>query len=358
MEENYFEKSDGQSIEATESPDHTSQKRDIRVQQITTILELLKQKGERGDGGRSESTEKLIADIEKKLGKKIPKESANKIYEKEDAQNAQIAETVRNLERLKKVASILSPDDFLYLEKILGNISGSSEKIFPLSGLLLHTTTDHALQSILKEGALRQEVTMADGTKKNGAYFTDADFSEALTFHTIWDDANCNDAIKKISSEKYFDQIESLARYCWSTEDLQRETKEYISRLSNDEVNVSSAHDVADFFQQMKNTIRSHEIPGDPEKTSQIFGITLAFHKNDLPEQTKEGTVGLQRLWERRVYSPDGVSLKNVRVIFAPEARIAKVKEILKGTTLEGVKIRPSEELEIARILQEVEKQP
>ena len=131
---------------------------------------------------------------------------------------------------------------------------------------------------------------------------------------------------------------------------------DHIKNLSGGSADIQSKQDVVDFLARIKKTARKQEIPGDPEKTNRLYGVTICYKKEDVPELTKAGTMGPQKRWEQRIYSPDGISIQNAHMIFAPQERIDDVKGILSNAGMEHLEVRPSEELEILRLTHEADK--
>ena len=75
------------------------------------------------------------------------------------------------------------------------------------------------------------------------------------------------------------------------------------------------------------------------------------FEKAGLSGLSKEGTNQLNRYTEQRLYSDDGLSIDSVKTLFVPESQMSAIRQMVHGTALEGVEIRPSEELEAIRMV-------
>jgi len=289
--------------------------------------------------------------LEGALGTDLSEESAGMIHQNMVDSTIEQAkkdnERFDDLQRLKKVAETLSPDDFIYFEKILGNQEGRTDQLYDLEGKAMHTTPSSAFKKILESGRIVQDIHNDDtGRDKRGAYLTDADSKEGLTYHTLWDDAKSPAGDKAFSSAKYFDQVKELADHFWSTDEGREKAIAYVKGKRPDH-DIRSKDDLTVFFEGMRKGLEIKE--------GGAAAISLVFEKDELPELSKDGTNELNRNWEQRLYSDSGLDVSKTRTIFVPETKISDIRNMIRGTILEGVEIRPSEELEVIRLLKKIE---
>jgi hypothetical protein len=248
---------------------------------------------------------------------------------------------------LKEAKDLLSKEDFEYVEKLIENKENGVDGLFDLSGKVMHTTPDHAFKKILESGRLLQDIHLyGDGEDEKGVYLTDADSEQGLTYHTLWDDAKSPNQSKEFSSAKYFDQVQDLAEYFWSNEESRKSAMAYVQER-NPEAKIESQDDLIEFFQNMREVLSQGT-------SSEATGVTLIFDKDELPETSKKGTNELNQHWEQRIYTDEGVDVSLVQTIFVPENKIPSIREMVRGTSMEDVEIRPSEELEVIRTLKKI----
>lgn len=336
----------------------SSEIRDERVSRINQELEGFDLQASTPDEvqqiqkQREQEYRSKVAELEQGLGTELSDESKDQIHQNmvgsaiEQAQKDN--ERFDNLQRLRKAAETLSPEDFVYFEKILGNQEGRIDQLYDLKGKVLHTTPDFAFRKILKNGRILQDVHN-DDTKKmmKGVYLTDADSELGLTFHTLWDHAKSPSDMKALDSSKYFDQIQEMATFFWSTPERQKKSREYVKDKGNG-LEVKTKDDLVKFFQQMRNGLTA------PEK-NRATGVTLAFEKDGLSGLSKEGTNQLNRYTEQRLFSDDGLLIDGVKTLFVPESQMSTIRQMVHDTALEDVEIRPSEELEVIRMVRLLE---
>ena len=329
-----------------------SEIRDERMSQINQELESLNHQTSTSEnvqqnmGQREQEYQTKVAELEQGLDTQLGAESKNMIHQQmvDSAveQTQKDKERHDNLQRLKKAAETLSPEDFLYFEKILGNQEGRVDQLYDLRGKVLHTTPDSAFKKILESGKILQNLYKDDSVEQ-GAYLTDADSEIGLTFHTLWDDVKSSAEDKKFSSAKYFDKVDELADFFWSTDEGQKRVADYFKKR-NPDISIRSKDDLAALLRNMRSGMQTK---GEDKAT----GVTLVFEKDELPELSKEGTNELNRYTEQRLYSKEGLDIAKVKTIFVPEAHMSDIRKTIQGTTLDGADIRPSEELEVIRMV-------
>lgn len=307
---------------------------------------------------REQAYQKKIQELETGLGQPLSEESKVEIHQNlVDSITGQAwrdNERFDNLQRLKRAADILTPQEFLYFEKILGNQEGKTDQLYDLRGKAMHTTNSFYLEKILAAGSIRtdnvQEGMYGAGTP--GASFTDGDFEKAISFQLAWDDQNTRSADKQFNTQRYFDKAENLVRYFWDTKP--EETKRYFGKGGGKEIR--TFEDVMRIVEGFRSQAKPREIADDLEQLSKLFGVTIAFNKDRLPDLTKDGIEGLQRDFELRSYREGGVPLVEASTIFVPESQIGVMKYKLDEYGLTHIGVRPSEELEVimmAKILEE-----
>lgn len=301
---------------------------------------------------REQDYQLQLKKLEGELGADLSEESAGMIHKNMVDSTIEQAkkdnERFDGLQRLKKAAETLSPADLIYFEKVLGNQEGRIDQLYDLEGKVMHTTPGSVFKKILESGRIVQDIHNDDtGRDKRGAYLTDADSKEGLTYHTLWDDAKSPTGDKAFSSAKYFDQVKDLADHFWSTDEGRENAIAYVKGKRPD-LDIKSKDDLTAFFEGMRKGLKTKEGGGDA-------GISLVFEKDELPELSKDGTNELNRHWEQRLYSESGLDVSKTRTIFVPETKISDIRNMIRGTILEGVEIRPSEELEVIRLLKKIE---
>jgi len=298
-----------------------------------------------------------LTKLEQELGTRLGDESKDLIYQNmvdstiEQAQRDN--ERFDNLQRLKKAAETLSPEDFLYFEKILGNQEGRIDQLYDLKDKVFHTTNDFNFRKMLESGNIRTDSDQEGMYGSHGASFTDGDFSETVSFQTLYEDQNTHSSDKKFNSQNYGDKAEDFVRYFWDNK--QEKTRQYLSKISGGK-KVETFKDALKIAEGFKFKAKPKELENNPEALSKLYGLTIVFEKDKLPDLTKKGTEGLQRDFELRSYRKDGVSLSEASTVFVPESQIENMRQILQEHGLVHIDIRPSEELEVIRMVKLLEK--
>jgi len=305
---------------------------------------------------RQQEYDSKMAELEQGLGIPLGAESKKMIHQNmvdgaiEQAQRDN--ERFDNLQRLKKAAETLSPEDFLYFEKILGNQEGRIDQLYDLSNMVFHTTNDINFRKMLESGNIRTGVEQEGMYGSRGASFTDGDFPETATFQTLYEDQNTHSDDKKFNSQDYGDKAGNFVRYFWDNK--QEETKQYLSKISGGK-KIETFEDALKIAEGFKFKAKPKELENDPEALSKLYGVTIVFGKDKLPDLTKEGTEGLQKDFELRSYQQGGVPLSEASTVFVPEAQMENMKRTLQERGLDHIQIRPSEELEVIRMVKLLE---
>ncbi|MBU1119577.1 hypothetical protein KKH43_06890 [Patescibacteria group bacterium] len=306
---------------------------------------------------REQEYQSKVVELEEGLGTKLGQESTDMIHQNMVDSTIKQAqrdnERLDNLQRLKKVAETLSPEDFLYFEKILGNQEGRVDQFYDLKGKVLHTTNDFNFGRMLESGNIKTGSDQEGMYSSRGASFTDGDFSEAASFQTLYEDQNTHSSDKKLNSQDYGDKVENFVRYFWDNK--QEETRQYLSKISGDK-KVDTFEDALKIAEGFKFKAKPKELENDPETLSKLYGLTIVFEEDKLQDLTKEGTEGLQRDFELRSYRKGGVPLSEASTVFVPESQIENMRQTLQEYGLTHIDIRPSEELEAIRIVKLLEK--
>ena len=333
------------------------QKREARIRQIDQELAEFSAKAQTEDEIKSVQMERdqeyqnKIQELETGLGQPLSEETKAMIHQNmvdgaiEQARKNN--ERFNNLHRLRKAAEVLSPVDFLYFEKILGNHEGRIDGLFNPAGKALHTTNDFYFDKMLDSGVIRTGEKKDGMYRTKGASFTDGNASEALTFQTIFDDQNSRSAEKRFNSQYYGDKARDFVDFFWSTK--RQKTREYLEKKSGQ--TVATIKDAIRIAEGFKHKTSPEELENNPKQLSELFGITIVYDKEKLPELTSEGTEGIQTDFELRSYRAGGVSLSEASVVFAPESQIANIQEKLARRGLTHIDVRSSEELEAARLV-------
>ena len=141
------------------------------------------------------------------------------------------------------------------------------------------------LKKMLESGNIRTGVEQEGMYGSRGASFTDGDFPETATFQTLYEDQNTHSADKKFSSQNYGDKAENFVRYFWDNK--QEETKQYLSKISGGK-KVETFEDALKIAEGFKYKAKPKELENDPEALSKLYGVTIVFEKDKLPDLTKE----------------------------------------------------------------------
>ncbi|MFH1236349.1 MAG: hypothetical protein V1685_05445 [Parcubacteria group bacterium] len=248
--------------------------------------------------------------------------------------------------RLQKAAELMSPADFEYYKQATDTTREGAGKLFDLRGKALHTTNSFYLEQIVSRGTIRTEGGKDGLYGTAGASFTDGNFEKATTFQTLMDDQNTRSTDKRFNTQRYSNKAADFVQCLWDQDAAAM--KEYLQHISGKKINsFEEAVAVAETF---KYQATPSEIKDKPEELAKLFGATIVFDKEKLPELTTKGTEGLQQQFELRSYRPDGVPLSKASAIFVPEIQIKAVKLKLQEYGLTHIDVRPSEELEIIRM--------
>lgn len=288
----------------------------------------------------------------KYMGFESPKFETQPVQPKheEESRVEQVQESTPEInETMEKASKTLSRDDFLYFEKTLKE---RGEPFNP-EGMAMHTTNDYNFEKILSTGNIRTDEKQEGIYGTKGASFTDGNFEMALTFQTVFDDQNTRSLDKKFNSERYSDKAREFVGHFWDKK--QEETKQYLGKIGGGK-NISTIEDALKIAESFKFKAKPKEIADDLERLSRLFGVTIVYDKDKLPDLTTEGTEGLQKDFELRSYKEGGVPIKDASIVFVPEARMDEISSLLKENGLEHIEIRPSEELEIARMAKLLER--
>lgn len=336
-----------------------------RIQETTTRLVALRARSMQLEVGNAHAMNAAMRSIEEVLGAPISPEDRQVIEQRSheaSIANERNSEQINNLERLQRIAGILAPSEFLAFERILGNSEGRPGQLFDPRGTFLHTTTDIGFDGMLRDGVISTESVSEGGVQRTpGASFTDGNFSEAVTFQLVYDNAPGGGKEKQLRSDDHSEALggstrEDFVRYFW--ESHPDEARQYINglvrkipadRLREMDIPVDGAHTLAE-----AQRIGSYFVPSQKGD----FGVTIVYDaaKNEDLGIKPQGTEGLQRYFEQKSFKPGGVPLAEARIIFVPEARMSRVRDQLAQRGLSHVEVRPSEELEARRMLQKVSK--
>ena len=306
---------------------------------------------------REQEYQAKVAELEQGLGTQLGDESKDLIHENmvdsaiEQARKDN--ERFDNLQRLKKAAETLLPEDFLYFEHILGNKEGNTENLFDVVGKAMHTTNDFYFKKMLESGSIRTGTGQEGMYQSKGASFTDGDFPEAATFQTLFDDQNTHSSDKRFDSGKYSDKAHNFVKHLWDTKG--DEFKTYLSKISGGK-KIDTFEDALLVAEGFKFKANPKEIADDPEKLSQLYGVTIVYDKDKLPELEPKQQDGDVSEFELLSFREGGVPLTEASAIFVPESQIEKMRQLLEAHGLSQVEIRPSEELEVIRILKLLDK--
>lgn len=349
-----------------EAPFMDSEKRHAaRLQEIDARLAVLRTQSTQLETGDAHAMDAAVRSIEEALGTPVSPEDRQVIAQRTHETAMAIernSEQKSNLERLQRIADILTPAEFLAFERVIGNPEGRSDQLFDPRGTFLHTTTDAAFDGMLRDGAISTESVRGGGVQRTpGASFTDGNFPEAVTFQLVYDNVPGGGKEKQLRSDDHSKALggsvrEDFVRYFW--ESHPDEARQYISglvrkipadRLREMDIPVDGARTLEE-----AQRIGSYFIPNQRGE----FGVTIVYDatKSEDLGIKPQGTEGLQRYFEQKSFKPGGVPLTEAKIVFVPEARMSQVRDQLSQRGLSHVEVRPSEELEVIRILQKVNK--
>ena len=291
-------------------------------------------------------------------------------------------------ERLFKLKEIMGIEDYQISLEILKN----NQDLFNIKGKLLHATNSFALEDIAENGVL------SGGLRQKGPSFSNGGSESALTFNLIWEDlktrkgSSLEDNPKKINSDKYFSKkdefvatkIQELKENSLDEKDFERKKQELTKEADqyykeswdvykseeefdkdlSDKLYESNSEWEKQKLSKEEIETRKNEIlkraeifkkqlchrPSEAE-INDMCPVTLIVNQEDLPEIHQDELSDLQKTFEVR---PGGeVDFNKVSTIFVPFDKINEIRENLKDN-YPNIMIRPSEELEIIRVLEKV----
>jgi hypothetical protein len=240
-----------------------------------------------------------------------------------------------NQETLEAAQNALLPEDYLSCQKIL-----SQADFFEPKGRAMHTTNDFYFFKILKSGRIATDNDRGMYHSK-GAFFTNGNFPEAITFQLIFEDQNTYDFCKKLDSQKYSDKVSVFVKYLWDNK--REEIKHRLEKISSKQV--ETFEEVLEIAESFRFKARPQEIEKNLEALSKLYAVTIVYEQDKLQDARATGSFELQSLRE------GGVPISEASIIFVPEVKISTIKKALKKYQLEHIDVRPSEELELIRII-------
>lgn len=262
--------------------------------------------------------------------------------------------------RFAKISAVLSSDDLAVFRRIIESVGGK-EKLFDPRGNFLHTTDNLSFAEMLQSGVIMTNDVFPGGKQHTpGASFTDGDFPEATSFQLFYDNIRGAGNEKHLSSDKYAEALggssnEDFVWYFW--DNYPEDAKEYLTHLAKkipDEVltDLGVGADRIIVTKEQALAISKYFI----RKGRGDYGVTLVFDKakGDVIGIEDRGTVGLQKILEKRSFKPGGVPLVEASAVLVPEARVEEVRQELAARGLPHIAVRPSEELEARRIVEKV----
>ncbi len=277
------------------------------------------------------------------LGPDVAERTRQYITNEKYGNQKEIAEAAEPNDLQERASNVLSQEDYLYFSEV----SERGEKPFDPKGTAMHTTNSFNFEKILSDGHIKTGDDQEGIYSTKGASFTDGDSELALTFQTLFDDQNTRSQDKRFNSEKYNDKVQDFIKYFWDKDEEQ--TKQYLSEIGGEIV--GTIDDAVRIAEKFESKATPKELADDEEALSKLFGITIVYDKKRLPDLSKEGTRGLQQDFELRSYREGGVPLEDASIIFCPEGKMEEIKNMLKEQKLGHIDVRPSEEMEIARMV-------
>lgn len=339
-----------------------SEVRDARLARINQQIAELSTQTSGGDSRTVKSAQEQeyaaqVAALESGLGTDLGEVSKTRMQENmvdsvvEQAQKDN--ERLKNLERLKKAAEVLSAEDFITFERFLGNQEGRVDQLYELQGRALHTTNDYFLSKISASGKILTVEEKGDGMyKSKGASFTDGDFPEAATFQTMYEDQNTHSDDKKFNTQEYDDKAEAFVQYLWNKDAAA--LKKDLSEKSGREL--KTYQDVLDVALSFKFQARPKDLENDPEAMSKLFAVTISYEKDALPELVSEGSGKGESEFELRSHRDGGIPIADAATFFVPEKQIENMQAKLQAQGLSHIEVRASEELEVIRMVNILDK--
>lgn len=253
--------------------------------------------------------------------------------------------------RRELLKSQLTPDNLSIFDETLGNTEGDPSKIFDPHDRVMHTTNSFAFDQILSDGKLVEGLRGDGSYKTRGVSFSDGDSEVALAFQTLMDDQSSRSTDKRLNSSALQDKVEGFVSSFWNDPARQSELCRYLGELTKESPPQTLAEAVR-LAERFHFQATPKEIADNAEALGTLFGVTLVYKKEALPELSKGGTDGIQRDFELRSNNPEGVPINLVETILVPANRIQQVQEQLRKQGLEGIKVQASEELEARRMLE------
>ncbi len=291
-------------------------------------------------------------------------------------------------ERLGRLKEMMGENDYATALNILK----SHGELFNRRGKLLHATNSYVVKNMRDMGKL------SGGLWQRGVSFSDGDAPIALSFNLLWEDIKTKGGLdpamnkKKINGDKYrfeskkddfVGHILEVERERLSDDDEYNKVKAEL--LSN--VKRQYREDwgryitVEEFRRQLKDKLYGDLVekwkrdgldpaeikmkeraflkraalfkkimttPPNEAEQEAMYGVTMAFDKHKLEEQLKDELTPGQSTFEVR--SNGEVDFDKIETIFVPASEMNNARDMVKNKKIE---IRPSEELEIIRLLEE-----
>lgn len=269
--------------------------------------------------------------------------------------------------------------------------------LFNAKGKLLHATNSFALNNTLEDGKL------SGGLWQQGPSFAIGGTELALSFILTWEDLKIKQGTdlrynpKKINSDKYFnkknDVINGFAevysggdpkkkqQFIAKAEPMYKEqwdvyvTEEKFDKNLKDKLYGglqeqwrSEGKSESEITTRTEKFLKRAELfrkqicnrPSE-DQIDKMFPITLAFKQDNVPEIHHQGELtDVQKIFEVR--ADEEVNIERVSTIFAPLNNMKEIEALLEKKypdpeTRPNYQIRPSEELEILRMLQKSAKE-
>ena len=301
--------------------------------------------------------EQKLSEIENTIGSDLSDETKEKIHQNvvEDVIDSfkSKSERKRYLEIMKKASETLSDEDFLYFHNFLEQRGGKLDNLYDFKNKVMHTTNSYTFaEKMLDSGVILTGNKQEGIYGSDGASFTDGDYSEAVTFQSVFDDQCTRSEDKQFNTEAYQSKSESFIKHFWENDE--QETKDYLSKISN--TKVETLQDAMRIAEGFKIKAKPEDIENNPDELAKLFGITIVFEKDYIPDLSKQGTEGLQTHFELRSFVEGGISLSRAKTMFVPENKIDEIRDELKKYGMENVELRPSEEIEVSRMVNLLEK--
>ncbi|MCD4762089.1 hypothetical protein K8R32_03985 [bacterium] len=298
-----------------------------------------------------------------------------------------------DLEKLEEISKILKPADFKLFEKILGNKEGNTENLFDPKGKVIHASNSKALD-IMSDSDIN---TISGGTRQLGPSFSDGDHDIAITFNLVWEKLKTPGGLdkthKKIDLDEYskfvskYDEfvnwaIDRIKNEYGEGEKFEYEKNKLLEKAKEHYEDKSNLHDSEEQYKEelngmayevlkkgwLKEGFSKEEVDAKVEKyindqnrfkdrlenrpkNEQIFPVTLAFEKEDLPELVPEGG---EREFEVR--TEEEIKFDSASTIFVPEKYLNE--QVIKKISQDypGINIKTEEELEFIRMIKLLDK--